>query len=125
MYAPPAEWTKECAGCHAELPLSQFYRRTRSADGYQRHCIGCTRVALDAADARRRAAQHAQAAVPSPDGPTPPPAPTPRRPRRVARPAFAADVDDLVVLLAAEPATVVDVLFTVAESGTPFVLEAL
>lgn len=33
--------TKECATCHKDLPLSEFWRRRASRDGYLVHCKRC------------------------------------------------------------------------------------
>src|SRR3954468_18107569 len=53
----PRDTHKACALCGVAKPLTEFYRRTRSPDGYQAHCKACGRAALDAADARARARQ--------------------------------------------------------------------
>src|SRR3712207_1866909 len=45
---------KTCSICHVEKPVSEYYRRSKSADGLQRACRPCSRAALDAATARRR-----------------------------------------------------------------------
>jgi hypothetical protein len=48
---------KRCSICGEGKPLNAFAKRTRSADGLQQHCKPCGRQALDAATARRAAAQ--------------------------------------------------------------------
>src|SRR3954453_19433735 len=53
----PRDAHKACSLCRVAKPLTEFYRRTRSPDGYQAHCKTCGRAALDAADARARARQ--------------------------------------------------------------------
>src|SRR5687767_8251228 len=114
--------TKPCSLCHAEKPLDQFYRRTRSRDGRQAACIPCTRSALDAADERRRAARQAAATTPpAPARPARPRRPAAYRPAanawerstgrpRLMRPARLADLDNLAQSLAADAELVADAL---------------
>src|SRR5688572_5605834 len=105
MYLIPHN--KVCRLCHQEKPLAEFAGRTRSRDGHQAHCKACGRKALDAADARRKAAaQAARAAAASP------------QPR-------VQSWDDLVEVLAAEAETVADVLLDAADAGRPAVLDLL
>lgn len=37
--------TKFCSRCKRELPVSAFYKSTKSADGLQSYCIECSRQA--------------------------------------------------------------------------------
>jgi hypothetical protein len=92
MLATPVP-TKQCKGpCGQVKPLDQFHRRARSRDGLQAHCRACGRAALDAADARRKAAAQ------------------PHQP-------LARDFDELVDLLAARALDVAVALWEAAEAG--------
>ena len=96
---------KVCRLCGQTKPLSEFAGRTRSPDGHQAHCKVCGRKALDAADAKRKAAR--AAASPARPGP------------RVQ------DWDDLEAVLAAEAETVAEVLDAAVDAGDPAVLDRL
>jgi hypothetical protein len=92
--------TKVCAICRTPKPLEASAKRTRSADGRQRHCKACCRAALDAADARRKARTH------------------PRRP-------IAIDFDELEALFASRAFDVMMALWDAAEAGAEDPLEDL
>jgi hypothetical protein len=92
--------TKVCAICHELKSLDAFARRTRSADGRQRHCKACGRQMLDAADARRRAAAH-------------------------GRPPITPDFDSLVALIEARADEVARALWEAAAAGAEFPLQHL
>ena len=93
--------SKVCSLCHQSKPLEAFAKRTRSADGLQRHCKACGRAALDAADARQRAL------------------------RIAARAGVVTDRETLEDRLALRAAAVVDLLFDCAEEGAADVLSRL
>ncbi|HEY7064869.1 MAG TPA: hypothetical protein VII06_25570 [Chloroflexota bacterium] len=93
--------TKVCALCQEPKPLEAFAKRTRSADGLQRHCKACGRHALDAADARARARAAAQ------------------------RRGVVTDWDSLVARIADEADAVARVLHRAALEGAPNVLDRL
>lgn len=40
--------TKACKKCGRELPVSQFYRASNAADGYQCNCKACRKAYLQA-----------------------------------------------------------------------------
>jgi hypothetical protein len=52
---------RTCAACHVPKPPGEFARRSRSADGLQRHCKPCGRKMLDEADRRRKARERREA----------------------------------------------------------------
>jgi hypothetical protein len=90
LHTAPA--TKPCSICGEPKPLAAFAKRTKSADGLQRHCKPCGRQALDAADARRKATARGQLPI-------------------------ATDLDALVALVEARALDVVLALWEAADAG--------
>jgi hypothetical protein len=96
---------KPCRACGERKPLSDYYRRTHSLDGHQGVCKLCSRVALDAATARRRALA--------------------RTPSAGAGAALADDLDRAEALLAARASDVLGELLHCVDDGEPGVLTRL
>ena len=89
---------RRCKQCGETKPLTadHWYRRTRDRLGYQTRCIPCTRGALDAADAQRK-----------------------------ARLPIVSTPDELAAVIQERAADVVDALLDAAQAGTPLVLDHL
>ena len=95
---PPA---KVCRVCGQAKPPSAFARRTKSADGLQRHCKDCGYQMLAASAARRKAQ------------------------RAAARLHLIVDYDGLADTIRARADEVVDELFECAEQGAADVVDRL
>lgn len=54
-HEPRMTGTKECHGCHRELPVLSFAVNRMAADGLQSHCRDCRRVSAKENRAKRKA----------------------------------------------------------------------